>query len=390
MSLTFRCRKFDLQNQLDAIATAVDKKSKDEIYSCVYMARTDATNLLLAAASRDLMVTTSIKIDAGGGLLAMEPVAAGSNIAMAVQAEKLLALCKKLPDKIIEFTYDPKLQRAAVRCDSSHFTLSCQEPTFFPAITAPKVENYRYKIPVRFMHAAITRCLDMITLKESPMVYFSGALLILEDKVLEVITTDGNRLAVSYTTMETEEKMKVILPKKILMELAGNLENSQLASLNFDLNDNHAFFNFGKFTYRTAILAGSFPNYKLITDSVRANNDIQFRMNRAKLLTAIERCLVFVGKEAGFGINLEFKEKEATLGAANSDGDSAFEIIEAECSRPLKVRLNGQYVLQYLNTVSNDDTVDLWANSKQTMGAIYMRGQSERNYLWIAQPMELL
>lgn len=386
-TLSFKCRKFDLQAELEAISSAVDSKSKDQIYSCIYMQRSSKSDLLMAAASRDLIVSTSVKIDAGGGLLVDTEEA--SSPAMAVEASKLTALVKKLPDKIIEVTYDDRTKKAKIRCDSSSYTLSCQDASLFPAISTKKPEEYSVKLPLRFFHSAITHSLDLIITRESPLVYFSGALLILQDKVFEVIATDGNRMSVSFTTLENTKTIKTILPRKVLAELAGTLAKSQIQSINLEVTPNHAFLNFGKYTYQSGILAGSFPNYKLVTDSVRQNNDLQFQINRSQLLAAVERCLVFVGKKEGCGINLSFKEKELSVETANDQGDSVFEIVEAECAKILEIRINGDFVRQYLTSVPNDETVDLWINGSKEMSPMYFRVLSDRNYLLVAQPMEL-
>ena len=389
--LTFKCRKFDLQNELDAIATAVDKKSKDEIYSCIYLTKLDVSTLLLAAASRDLMVTTSIKIDAGATLLPdAEPKDGTQTKALAVNADKLLGLCRKLPDKIIDFAYDPKMLRITVRCDSSHFTLGCQEPTFFPAITNPK--DLSFKVPLRWFWNAIKNSNQLVSGKEGGKISDSGAMLSLDDKILEMVSTDGNRLAKSFTTLETDKSFATILPRKILVELLKTLENQQHPSVGIEATPNHAFISFGRYVYRTGVLAGSFPNYRVLIDQILAKNETKFRIKRNELVTSIERCLVFVGKDQGFGINFAFKEHEIVLTVANDKGDSAHELVEAECPEGItyQCRLNGEYLLQYLSTVSTDESVDMWVNAKEMLRPVYMRSQSDRNYLWMAMPMSSL
>ena len=385
--LIFRCRKFDIQNELEAISSVVDKKSKDEIYACIYFTRSTSGSIMMAASSRELMVLTSIKVDSDK-LLVNDPVSTGEKLAMAVNAERLLAICRKLPDRIIEFIYDKTQIRVLVRCDKSHYTLACQEPTFFPAITFPEVSDFSYRIPLRFFHSAIRSALSLVVGDtESPYVFYSGVLVVLSKKILTVIATDGCRMMTSYTKLETDKEFTAILPRKILSELNTTLEKCQLALLNLEITPNHAFFNFGKYTYCSSILAGNFPNYHVLLETIYKENTNQYRINRSKLQAALERCLVFVDKKQGFGVNIDFKEKELVVSGASQTGDSAFEIVEAECSHPFSVRLNGQYLKEYLETIQ-DEYTDLWLNNELTMKPILARSQSDRNYSWILQVME--
>lgn len=390
--MKFRTRKFDLANELGSLNAVVDRKSKDLIYQCVHLTQVDNLNLSLAAASSSegLMLTSSIKIDgSAGGLLPPDPATNGAK-SCAVDAGKLFDLCKKLPDKLIELDYDAEKLKLLVRCDSSRFTISCLEPTLFPSIRTPT--TYSYKIPLRFFLNAVKHSLVMIEAKESAMVHYSGMLIILEDKVLEVIATDGHRMSVWFTTMETDKKFRVILPKKVLSELASTLESSTIPSINLEVTNNHAFINFGKYTYQTGILVGSFPNYKMVVDAARNNNDICFRMNRSRLQNSVERCLIFAGSDQGYGINFDFTDKDVSISAANERGDHAYEVIESESDFKygFSTRFNGEFLVQYLNTVQQDDSVDLYINSKEPLRPIHLRSQSERNRIFLFQPMERL
>lgn len=389
--MKFKTRKFDLQNELTFLSSVVDKKSKDEIYQCVHLVQKDNLNLTLSASSRELMLTTAIKIDGGASLIPSETPTNG-NHACAIDATKLFELCKKLPDKLIDLDYDATTLKVVLRCDNSRFTISCLEPSLFPSIKLPRANpnDFSYKLPLRFFFTAINSSLNLVSLKEGAQVFYSGILMILEDKVLEIIATDGNRMSIWFTTMETDKNFKLILPKRTLVELASSLANNQQPAVNLEITSSHAFLNFGKYTYQSGILIGTFPNYKLVIDAARQNNDLCFRMNRQKLNQALERCLVFVGKDQGFGINFDFKEHELALSAANMRGDYAYEIVEAECPKPYKIRLNGEWLRQYLETVPNDDSVDLYVNSQEVLKPVYLRSQNERNYIFLISPMETI
>lgn len=388
MPFSFKCRKFDLQNELQVVASVVDRKNRDDIMSCVYLSVLNPSNLMIAGSSYSLMMTTTLKIDGGGTLLdSLDTVTRSKDTdSMAVDADKFLALIKKLPDKIIEITHDKNLNRAVVRCDSSRYTLGCQESSLYPLIKI--VENFTYRLPLRFLLRAFQGTVGLIEGKESAQTHHSGVLVVLDDGVLELVATDGVRMASFFTTLETDKKFITILPKKTLQELITTMEGSTQSVIELEVTDNHAFFRFGKYVYRSSVLAGSFPNYKVIMDSVRGNNATQYRINRKKLQESVDRCVLFAGKNQGFGVNIDFKDKEVTISTANDLGDSAFEVVEADSSIPYATRVNGSSLSSYLESISSDDVVDIYVNTKQHTGPILLRSQSDRNYFYIIQAME--
>src|SRR5262249_48372745 len=95
----------------------------------------------------------------------------------------------------------------------------------------------------------------------------NGALMLFAEDKLQMVATDGHRLALAAFTFEApvgEEALKVIVPRKALGELLKLTAGPDSGSLEFARDENHLYFRLGQRLLSSRMLAGQFPNYDLV------------------------------------------------------------------------------------------------------------------------------
>lgn len=379
--MNFKVRKFDLQNELAVVVNLIDRKADDEVRRCVLIKKIDDSTIVLAGAQDILMMQTSIKVDAP-----LIPNDDPGPSAFAVDAGKLLDLCKKLPDAIVDLTFDGTSKKMLLRCGSSRYTLALLDGSLFPAIRMPDV--FTSVLPLKFFHRALRDALPLIEGSEVGMIYNSGGSIILADGALDIVGTDGTRMSLWTTTMDTDRKFGLVLPKRTMTQMVAVLEGfvGKIPQIEVELQGSLAYFRFGKYTYQSATMSGTFPNYVKMIEIVSTQAETNYTIPRVKFMQCLERALIFSGKNQGSGVNMEFKTKEMVVSTANENGESSFDMIEVNCPKPHQIRLNGSYLISYLSGLS-DDTVDLWLDSTGKNSGIYFRVASERNYKYVMMRM---
>ena len=90
--------------------------------------------------------------------------------------------------------------------------------------------------------------------------------MILKDKTLTLVATDGHRLAFISRTLDMQaakEDVKVIVPRKALAEVSkmtADMNGDDVVK--FGQSGNHVFFIVGEHRLTSNILEGTFPRYE--------------------------------------------------------------------------------------------------------------------------------
>ncbi|MEM9373407.1 MAG: DNA polymerase III subunit beta [Planctomycetota bacterium] len=162
----------------------------------------------------------------------------------------------------------------------------------------------------------ITRTL-FAAARENSRYAINGVLLVREDKKLEMVATDGRRLAKCTTsTDEKGDSARCIVPSKALSMLL-KLADEPEESVHVALTETQAVFAFGdnpadaRATLSTSLVEGTFPPYE---DVIPKDQDIRVTFDRDILASAVRRAALLTNEESR-GVRLAF-----------SGGDKALEL----------------------------------------------------------------
>jgi DNA polymerase-3 subunit beta len=145
------------------------------------------------------------------------------------------------------------------------------------------------------------------TARENTRYAINGVLLKRDGKRLEMVATDGRRLALTRTTSTPEKDappLSCIVPTKALNMLQRLLKNPD-EQVRVTLTDNQIVFALGE----TAVLAsnlveGTFPPYE---DVIPKDHDIKITFDRDVLSSAVRRAALLTNEESR-GVRMSFKK----------------------------------------------------------------------------------
>lgn len=175
-----------------------------------------------------------------------------------------------------------------------------------------------------------------------------GALLNFAGEAAVMVTTDGKRLAIA-TASRTGTDASMIIPAKALDVLSGSEGDVEVT-----LGPKHLHFAYGTRMLISRTLEGRFPAYERI---IPRENNLKITVSRADLTAALKRIVLVSEDDRATYVLIE--PGRITLAARSAEVGQADEAVAAEYDgAPLKVRINGSYLLDFLGAAQGS-TIEL-------------------------------
>ena len=218
--------------------------------------------------------------------------------------------------------------------------------------------------------------------KEQGRYAINGVFLAHVDKVLEVVATDGRRMAVATRELELEDHSdfgELVMPVKMAHEIrrlcdaCEETETLELVERNCDL-----FVRSARQTLSCRVIAGQFPDYKL---AIPTDNDKAITINRKALLLALRKANFMISDEAF--VNLSFSPITCEVEGRSSDKGTARVTLEVEYDGPqTTIGLNPQYLQECLKVLEAEK---IRLETKEASRPLVLR--EGKDYLYVQMPM---
>jgi DNA polymerase-3 subunit beta len=226
---------------------------------------------------------------------------------------------------------------------------------------------------------------------EDTRYFLNGALFVLRAATMSLVATDGHRLALVTVTrsggddeVKADEEVKVILPKKTLLEL-GKLLSEGEGDVQFEVGENHLFFDVGGRLLISRMIDGQFPAYERVIPKA---NDKRIEFERDRLTNAVKR-VALLSNERSRAVKIQIDKAKVDVTSSSPDLGEAKETLTVEYSGPpLQICFNAQYVLDFLSAVSTD-VVSLELKDEVSQAVMKPVGADNYDYTYVIMPMRV-
>lgn len=304
----------------------------------------------------------------------------GREGAIALQAKKFMEIIRSLTDDEI-FLSQEEPGQMTIKAGRSRFRIHGLAAEDFP--TLPRVEEgYALEVSFNKFKMMIAKVLFAVSAEESRF-QLNGALFKLRPESMELVATDGHRLAlVEVSTTGPASEDSVLVPRKALQELQRFEGEGQLG---YHRGEHHLSFRLGRRELICRILEGTFPDYEKV---IARDNEKKASFDRKKLTEAVQRVALLTGDRAR-AIKLQLSPSLLVVSAANPDLGEAVEEIQCDYDgTELKLGLNPDYLVHFLAAVDTEQVrLDLKDEDTQCVG--YPVDGSEKRYLCVIMPMRI-
>jgi DNA polymerase-3 subunit beta len=300
----------------------------------------DATGVSLTGT--DLEVEMVARTDA-------EDLAPGE---VTIPSRKLFDICRALPDGS-RIKLEQTGERVVLSAGRSRFTLATLPATEFPTIDNIELVE-RVSLPEATLKELMERT-GFAMANQDVRYYLNGMLLDLRESALRCVATDGHRLALAETRIETRVSAprQVIVPRKGINELQGLFEPGE-GSVELEFARNHLRVRRGDVTFTSKLIDGRFPDYEAV---IPIGADKEVRVQRDDMRAALQRAAI-LSNEKYRGVKLEVSPNRMRIVAHNPEQEEAVEEIEAKTGvSDLSVGFNVNYLLDALGALTGDEVL---------------------------------
>jgi DNA polymerase-3 subunit beta len=354
---------------LSAVSGIIERRHTLPILSNVLLERS-------ADALSFLATDIEIQITARTGL-----AAAAEARSVTVGARKLLDILRALPDGT-EVTLQQQDKKLLVRAGKSRFSLQTLPAEDFPRLARPAGESARLKLPQK----ALRRLLSLVQYamaQQDIRYYLNGLLMVVEDRTLKLVATDGHRLALASLKLATElPRQEVIVPRKTVLELAKLLGDND-DEVAVELSATQAAFSFGSVELVSKLVDGKFPDYTRVIPQGHKN---RLQVAREPLRQALARAAI-LSNEKFRGVRWVLAEGSLKIVSSNAEQEEAQEELEVQyAGDALDIGFNVTYLLDVLNNVPGSDVECAFGDASSSALITYA---AEKDFRYVVMPMRI-
>ncbi len=350
---------------LGVASGVVASRTPKELLKCVRLA-TAEDGLLVSATDLEVGVRAAVR--------QVEVRTAGEIL---VPLDKVMQITRESVDETLEIQIEE--ERCHIRGRDSHFEIYVQDPQEFPVV--PDLEgDPDIEMDAQALQVQLDRTIFAVA-KENTRYAINGVLWEKQGKKLNLVATDGRRLAWAYGTPEhmRGEDKRVIVPVKtvgVLQRVLANVEGPVAV----ELRENQVLIRAGAYVVSSALVDGHFPQYQ---DVIPKDADRKVELNTEEFRSAVHRAALLTNEKSK-GVRLRFADGQLVLSSRAPEQGEATVAMPVEFDGPaLEIGFSPVFVEDALR-VAAAPTVSLEMRDADRPGVMKTSG-----FLYVVMPVSL-
>src|SRR5581483_11384777 len=217
----------------------------------------------------------------------------------------------------------------------------------------------------------------------------NGALFVLRPDAMNLVATDGHRLALVTVARDGKAKqdadeIKAILPKKTLGELSRLLMEGD-GDISYERGENHLFFHVGDRLLISRMIDGQFPAYERV---IPKGNDKHIEFERDRLTNAVKR-VALLSNERSRAVKFQIDKGKVDVTSSSPDLGEARETLPVDYNgAAMQICFNAQYVLDFLSAVATD-AISLEVKDEVSQAVLHPVAAEGYEYTYVIMPMRV-
>jgi DNA polymerase III subunit beta len=364
-----KAKRDEILAPLSAVSGIIERRHTLPILSNVLISRSGESLAFLAT---DIEIQIQARSNVGGS---------SDDGAVTVGARKLVDILRALPESA-DVTLQQQDKRLLVKAGKSRFSLQTLPADDFPRLSKPSGDIARFALSQK----SFKRVLGLVQYamaQQDIRYYLNGLLMVVEDKQLKLVATDGHRLAYVSLALPGElPRQEVIVPRKTVIELSKLMADTD-EEITVELAATQAAFSFGRVELISKLVDGKFPDYTRVIPTTHKN---KLQIPREPLRQALQRAAI-LSNEKFRGVRWVLAEGSLKIVSSNAEQEEANEELEVDYSGDaLDIGFNVNYLLDVLNNVPGSAVECAFGDSSSS--ALLSYG-SEKDFKYVVMPMRI-
>ena len=370
--MKFIVNKDEFLNGIRIVSGVATMKSVQPVLANILIEAESKNVIKLTATDLDLTISTEVdaQIEVEGSIT--------------LPSKKLNDIFTRLSENLVTFELNEETNIVEISTKNTKFEIVGISASEFPKVA----ENVSLENGIDIDFKQFTRAIKQAGFAAASYETtgpLSGVVCDIKEEILEIASTDGNRLARVREKIDNIEKKtsQLIIPSRTLQEvlkISGFVEDEKIKIYT---EKTKLAIKTSKTLMISKIIEGHYPDYnKLIPET----SPKTAKVNRNELISALELISVMVNEKTCI-IKFEFSENKLEVKADTSDSGKGKKDLDIEYSdEDLVIAFNYKYVLDGLKNME-DEKVLIGLNTKAS--PTVFRPDSENDYISLVMPVQI-
>ena len=364
------CNTAALNKAVQTAQRAIISKPSTPIFSGLHMIASESK---LEIQAMDLNMAISCTIDA-------DITEKGEIV---VSARHFSDLIRKLPGENITITRDKDEKTITVVSGKSEFKLLLMNEEDYPKFPVFNGET-SIAIDDSIIRELIRKTIFSCSADEARPL-FTGILAEVQDGKITFVGTNTHRLAIKSMPYANDVSMSVIIPSKVLNEIARNLNSDVPQQVQISLLNNQIMVVIDNVVIISRLIEGKFPDYRRVIPPKFA---IKSKVNIKELAGAVERVALFSTDGDYSIIKVSVENNEMTITSSSPDVGTGREVISCTTEgEHLNVAFNSKYILDILKNLDAEEAV---FSMNTSLSPVCVTAEEEADYIYIVTPVRVV
>jgi len=347
--MKFSCTQNVLTKSLNIVTKAVTSRTTIPVLKGILLKVSEDGILKMSASDLDLTIENKFEVEN------FEP---GETV---VPAKLFGDIIRKLPNDVITIEEENN-NNIIITCSNSKFTVVGFSSEEFPII---KEDNDKENIILNkeLIKDMIRKTSFCASIDEGKKI-LTGILFEIEEDGLNMVSSDGFRMAVSRANLKSDLNKKIIIPQRILNEIGKIISEVEDDSSDISLymSEKRALFIIGNVKVYLRLLEGEFIKYK---NYIPENNNIKVLINRDELLESIERASLLARIKKNNLIKLDFTGTTLEITSNSEEGNVKETILIRKENEDITIGFNSKYLIDVLKAIDDEEILMLFEKNNK-------------------------
>ena len=367
--------KEDFSNGIKIVEKVTSQKAIQPILSNILIETVSSDRIRFCAT--DLNLAINYKIQA-------EVIKEGSTT---LSAKKISEIVSKLSSSEINLKTIEDTDNIKIKSGKTEFDLIGLSALEFPKVL-DDVETDEFKTIVLNKNEfakAVKQVIFAVSIQETQAV-LTGVCFNIENNILELAATDGNRLTRVQKEIETpiDEPFNFIVPAKTLQEVLRISSIIDDEKITIKILRNKILFEFENLAFQSRLIDGVYPKYQQLIPS---ESEKKIIVDRVELINSIERVSVMVNDRTNV-VRFNFTQGQLEIMADTPEAGRSKDYIDIQYDfDDMLTAFNYKYVLDGLK---NMDSKKVEIEISDVLAASIFKPQEDNgNYICLIMPVKV-
>ena len=363
------CNRTELNKALNNVSHSVPVRTTSNILEGILI-EVENGKMFLTATDTNMTTETVINVNAEGVCDFVVP------------AKLFSAIISKLPEDEMMLDYDSSKSKINIKCAGSSSEIICFKGDEYPKIFIPEEGNNEIFLDKEDVKKLIKKTAFSASTDEFNRI-ITGVLLEIKDGFMKMVGVDPYRIATYKIEVENKENISVIIPAKLIIEVAKFIDDDGDSKMSFEVADNKVILKFNNNKVIINTYSGKFIDYERILNK---EGNINVRVKKNDLLKSSERASLLASVQNNNLIRFNVLNDMIYITSLNEEGNIEEKVEIIKDGENLNIGINSRYLKDALSVIE-DEEINI--NFKDSVSPVIIKPLKGDKYTYLILPIRM-